>query len=203
MEPLVRVSSIVVPLLRDNIDTDAIIPAAYMRSLSTDPATGLFAGWRHRPDGSLDPAFVLNEDRFRSAQILLAGKNFGCGSSRENAVWALHRWGLRCVLALGFSDIFRENAFKNGLLPITLPPEQHACIAAGAAAGDLHLTIDVRERAIVLPSGDRFTFELDERRQASLISGADEITETLGRSDAIAAFREAHGRTAPWLYIVK
>jgi 3-isopropylmalate/(R)-2-methylmalate dehydratase small subunit len=203
MEPLVQVSSIVAPLLRDNIDTDAIIPAAYMRSLSTDPATGLFAGWRHRQDGSLDPAFVLNDGRFTGARILLAGKNFGCGSSRENAVWALYRWGLRCVIALGFSDIFRENAFKNGLLPIALPMEQHACIAAGAVAGDLHLTVDVRERAIVLPSGKRFTFELDDRRQASLLSGADEVAETLGRSDAIAQFREAHRRATPWLYVVK
>ena len=120
MEPLLRLSSVVAPLLRDNIDTDAIIPAAYMRSLSTDPGSGLFARWRYRADGSPEPDFVLNDPRFAAARILIAGANFGCGSSRENAVWALDRFGIRCVVALGFSDIFRENAFKNGLLPIAL-----------------------------------------------------------------------------------
>src|SRR5664279_3254709 len=125
MQPLAKLSSIVLPLVRDNIDTDAIIPAAYIRSLTTDPATGLFARWRYRPDGSADPAFVLNEPRYAGANVLLSGANFGCGSSRENAVWALQRYGVRCVIALGYGDIFHANCFKNGVLPIVVGPLEH------------------------------------------------------------------------------
>jgi hypothetical protein len=105
MEPLIRLTSVVAPLPRDNVDTDAIIPAAYMRSLATDPGRGLFARWRYGHDGREDPGFVLNDPRFRGAAILLSGANFGCGSSRENAVWALRNSGFRCIIALGFSDM--------------------------------------------------------------------------------------------------
>lgn len=200
MEPLITLTSIVAPLLRDNVDTDAIIPASYMRSLATDPASGLFARWRYREDGSEEPSFVLNERRFRNARILLAGANFGCGSSRENAVWALDRFGIRCVLALGFSDIFRENAFKNGLLPIALAAPVHAAMAAAATSGDLTLTIDVAEKRIVMPAGESVVFELDPRRQRSLLDGADEIAETLRLQARIDLFRDQHRRRAPWLY---
>src|SRR4051794_33126368 len=116
MQLFTTVTGVVAPLLRDDIDTDAIIPASYMRSLATDPGQGLFAAWRYRDDGTDDPSFVLNDPRFRDPRFLLVGRNFGCGSSRENAVWALLRFGIRSVIALGFSDIFRENAFKAGLL---------------------------------------------------------------------------------------
>jgi|SRR5579862_5654158 len=200
MEPLVTLTSIVAPLIRDNIDTDAIIPAAYMRSLSTDPGSGLFARWRYRADGSNEPGFVLNDPRFRKARILLAGANFGCGSSRENAVWALDRFGIRCVIALGFSDIFRENAFKNGLLPIALAKSVHGMLAFAAMETELTLTIDVAARQVVLPSGEAIGFELDPRRQASLLEGADEIAETLRLQGRIDAFRAQHRLRAPWLY---
>lgn len=206
MEPLVRLTSIVTPLLRDNVDTDAIIPASYMRSLSTDPATGLFARWRYREDGSEDPGFVLNDPRFRKARIriLLAGANFACGSSRENAVWALDRFGIRCVIALGFSDIFRENAFKNGMLPLQLPKGAHARIVAAATHTEpLTLTIDVETRQVIMPSGETIPFELDARHQARLLSGMDEIQETLEYADPIERFREQHRRRSPWLYAPK
>jgi 3-isopropylmalate/(R)-2-methylmalate dehydratase small subunit len=204
MEPLVRLTSVVAPLLKDNVDTDAIIPASYMRSLSTDPGTGLFARWRYRDDGSDDPSFVLNDPRFRRARILLAGANFGCGSSRENAVWALDRFGIRCVIALGFSDIFRENAFKNAVLPLQLPQEAHADIAAAATGSEpLTLTVDVQAMTIVMPSGATIPFEIDARRRARLLSGADEIQETLAYADAIARFREGQRRRSPWLYAPK
>src|SRR4051794_22355135 len=117
MEPFVAATGLVAPLLRDDVDTDAIIPAAYMRSLSTNPGDGLFARWRFREDGTDDASFVLNDPQFRRATFLLVGRNFGCGSSRENAVWALSRYGIRSVIALSFSDIFHENALKCGLLP--------------------------------------------------------------------------------------
>jgi len=203
MEPLVTVTSVVAPLLRDNVDTDAIIPAAYMRSLATDPATGLFARWRYRPDGAPAPEFVLNTIPFRSAKILIAGENFGCGSSRENAVWALHGFGFRCVIARGFSDIFRENAYKNGLLPITLPAVPHARLANAATNCALRVTVDVAARHIALPSGETVGFELDARRQARLLSGADEIAETLAEHATIDRFRAAHAARAPWLYAVE
>jgi 3-isopropylmalate/(R)-2-methylmalate dehydratase small subunit len=200
LAPLITLESVVAPLLRDNVDTDAIIPAAYMRSLSTDPGSGLFARWRYRDDGSEDPAFVLTDPRFRNARILLAGANFGCGSSRENAVWALDRFGIRCVIALGFSDIFRENAFKNALLPVTLPAGDHARLAQAAARGELHIVVDVAAKRLVLPSGEAIGFELDPRRQARLMRGEDEIGETLHLRDEIARFRAQHQARAPWLY---
>ena len=201
MKPLTRLASVVAPLLRDNIDTDCIIPAEFMRSLSTDPGHGLFARWRYRPDGSEDPAFVLNDPRFRAAEILLAGANFGCGSSRENAVWALQRFGIRCVIARGFSDIFYGNCFKNGVLPVQLPEAKHRLLAAEVEArSTCEATIDVRHREITLPSGATIEFDLDARRQKQLLSGEDEIAATLRRQAAIAAFRTKHAGRAPWLY---
>jgi 3-isopropylmalate/(R)-2-methylmalate dehydratase small subunit len=202
MEPLVHLTSIVAPLLRDNIDTDAIIPASYMRSLATDPAAGLFARWRYRPDGSENPEFVLNQPLYRKARILLAGANFGCGSSRENAVWALERFGIRCVIALGFSDIFRENAFKNGVLPLQLDKPEHAALAATVTLGALHLTIDVPAARIALPSGETIAFAVDERRRHNLVAGTDEIGETLLLGERIERFRQQHRARAPWLYAV-
>lgn len=199
MEPLTTLTSVVIPLLLDNVNTDAIIPASYMRSLTTDPATGLFAGWRYLPDGSPDPAFVLNDKRFSQGRILLAGENFGCGSSRENAVWALAGHGIRCVIAKGFSDIFRENAYKNGLLPVVLSAPNQAQLATLATQSPLTLTVDVAQKKLVFVS-EKIGFELDPRRQAALLSGADEIAETLQNSASIDAFRTAHCQRAPWLY---
>lgn len=199
MEPLVTFTSTVIPLLRDDVNTDAIIPAAFMRSLATDPATGLFAGWCFLEDGSPDPAFVLNDPRYREGRILLAGENFGCGSSRENAVWALGGFGIRCVIAKGFSDIFRANAFKNGMLPVLLAAPEHARLASMVAMGPVRLTVDVVEKRLVFGS-DTIVFELDARRQAALLSGADEIAQTLCLAEQIATFRVAHRLRSPWLY---
>jgi 3-isopropylmalate/(R)-2-methylmalate dehydratase small subunit len=199
MEPLTTLTSVVIPLLLDDVNTDAIIPAAYMRSLKTDPATGLFAGWRYLPDGSPDAAFVLNDKRYSQGRILLAGENFGCGSSRENAVWALAGHGIRCVIAKGFSDIFRENAYKNGVLPIVLAAPIQAQLATLATQNPLTLTVDVAQKKLMFDA-QTLSFELDPRRQAALLSGADEIAETLQKSASIDAFRAAHRQRAPWLY---
>lgn len=203
MRPLIKLSSIVLPLLRDNIDTDAIIPAAYIRSLSTDPATGLFARWRYRPDGSDDPAFVLNEPRYAGANVLLTGANFGCGSSRENAVWALQRSGISCVIALGYSDIFHANCFKNGVLPIVVGPAVHAYFVR-ASTRDVPYTVEVDVASGVVAGADGFTchFELDERKRALLLGGIDEIDATLASSARILAFRKHHRQAKPWLYSV-
>ena len=201
MEPLVELTSVVAPLVLDNIDTDAIIPAAYMRSLATDPATGLFARWRYRPDGSEEPGFVLNDSRFRSARILLSGANFGCGSSRENAVWALRRFGIRCVIALGYSDIFYENCFKNGVLPIVVRTRDHETLVRCSTAGAPYVvTIDVEAGIILARGGDVFLFDLDDRKRSLLVSGIDEIGSTLASIARISAFREQHRQAKPWLY---
>jgi len=202
MEPLISVKGIVVPLLRDNVDTDSIIPAEFMRSLSTDPGRGLFARWRYRADGSENPDFVLNDPRYRGATILLAGANFACGSSRENAVWALQRFGVRCVIALGFSDIFYANCFKNGMLPVQLPASAHALVvdeALGEEASEA--TVDLRTQEIEFASGRRIGFDLDARRRAKLLSGEDEIAATLNRWATIDSFRAGHAQRAPWLYL--
>jgi 3-isopropylmalate/(R)-2-methylmalate dehydratase small subunit len=201
MKPLTSLTSVVAPLLGDNGDTECVIPAEFMRSLSTDPGRGLFARWRYRADGSEDPAFVLNQPQFRKAEILLAGANFGCGSSRENAVWALQRFGIRCVIAGGFSDIFYGNCFKNGVLAVQLPKAAHQAVVDEVQGRDACVaTVDVRRREIVLPSGAAIGFDLDRRRQQQLLSGDDEIAATLRRQPSIDAFRAEHAQNAPWLY---
>jgi len=202
MQPFTTVTGVVAPLLRDDVDTDAIIPAAFMRSLKTDPADGLFARWRYRQDGDEEPSFVLNDVRFRQATFLLAGRNFGCGSSRENAVWALAGFGIRAVLALGFSDIFRENAYKNGLLPLALPADDHARLAAAACESTLTITVDAGNGTITMPHAAPIGFALDPRRRARLLAGQDEIDESLALGDEIARFRAAHAKRLPWLYDV-
>ena len=199
MEPLITLTSTVIPLLRDDVNTDAIIPAAFMRSLATNPTDGLFAAWRFLEDGSFDPDFVLNDPRYRYGQILLAGENFGCGSSRENAVWALSGFGIRCVIAKGFSDIFCENAYKNGMLPVRLAPTDHALLVSIAISSPLQLTVDVVQTRLLF-ADHTVEFDLDERRKATLLSGADEITQTLTMSEQIEAFRSLHRQRFPWLY---
>jgi len=199
MQLFATVTGVVAPLLRDDVDTDAIIPASYMRSLSTDPAQGLFAAWRYRDDGTDDSSFVLNDPRFRYAKFLLAGRNFGCGSSRENAVWALLRFGIRSVIALGFSDIFRENAFKAGLLPIALQAGEHERLAHAASRATLTITIDAAMRTVTLPQAAPMRFALESRHQARLLHGLDEIAETLSRREQIERFQGAHRARFPWL----
>lgn len=203
MRPFEQVTGIVAPLLRNDVDTDTIIPAAFMRSLSTDPAEGLFARWRFRPDGTEAPGFVLNDPPFRCPVFLLAGRNFGCGSSRENAVWALAGFGIRGVVALGFSDIFRENALKNGLLPMQLAPHDHARLADAATREPTCVTVDVSATTLTLPDGTALGFPLAFRQQARLLRGQDEIDETLAQVDRIDHFLARHRARFPWLYAIE
>jgi 3-isopropylmalate/(R)-2-methylmalate dehydratase small subunit len=202
MQPFNTVTGIVAPILRDDVDTDAIIPAAYMRSLSTNPGEGLFARWRYREDGTDDPSFVLNHPHFRGATFLLAQRNFGCGSSRENAVWALLRYGIRSVIALSFSDIFHENALQSGLLPVALDPSEHARLVDEATRAPLTVTIDVATRELMLPAGPPMRFALASRHQQRLLHGLDEIGETLSRHEQIERFRSTQRTRFPWVDIV-
>lgn len=198
--PVHSIEGLVVPLLADNVDTDAIIPAAYMRSVGGDQGAGLFARWRLLAGGAPNPDFVLNEPRYRGASILLSGANFGCGSSRENAVWALQGYGFRCVIAPSFSDIFYDNALRSGLVAVCLRGADHKTLAEAAMQGDaIRIVVDVALGEVVLPGGARLGFVLEPRRRAMLMNGWDEISLTEQKWPAIEAFRAAYRARAPWI----
>lgn len=204
MTPLVALEAKAVPLMRDNIDTDAIIPSREMKSVSkTGLADGLFAGWRYVAPGSRtpDPAFVLNDARFADAQVLIAGANFGCGSSREHAVWALAEYGFRVVIAPSFSPIFRGNCVRNGIAPIALAQDAVTDLAAAAERGE---TITVNLETLTVRAGSHaFTFAMEDEARMMLMEGLDAIELTLKRRAEIAAFREDDARERPWIYLEK
>ncbi len=194
MEPFRRFSGKVVPLLADNVDTDQIVPARFLKT--TDKAglgDALFSDWRYHADGSPKAGFVLNRPEMRGRQILLAGDNFGTGSSREHAPWALVAYGFRAVLSTSFADIFRSNALKNGLLPVELPAEAHARVAALVEADpDVELTVDLEARTVGLPDGGPVGFEVDPFSRQMLLDGTDELGFLLAQSEAVAAYEAVH-----------
>ncbi len=201
MEAFERLTGVAAPLLLENVNTDAIIPVPWIVNFGQDFGKGLFGGWRYRPDGTEDPGFVLNQPPYREARILLAGRNFGCGSSREEAVWALLAFGIRCVIAPSFGDIFFENAFKKGLLPVTLPPETVAGLARTVAAAPAPvLTVDLSACSVEAPGGRPVPFTVDESRRQALLRGLDEVDLTLARAAEIDAFQAADRARRPWIY---
>lgn len=199
--PFETVSGTAAPLPLVNINTDAIIPAPYLRSPSADLGAGLFARWRYDDSGREMPDFVLNRPAFRSARILLAGRNFGCGSSREAAAWALVRFGIRCVFAPSFADIFYENAFRNGLLAAQMPQESidHAVACAETGQHEARFTVDLAGRILVCPDGRHVAFEVPTFRAEALLRGDDDIAATLRYADDIAAFRAGDALVRPWI----
>ncbi|MFT4055653.1 MAG: 3-isopropylmalate dehydratase small subunit [Novosphingobium sp.] len=202
MTPLVTLESRAVPLLRDNIDTDAIIPSREMCSVSKDGlADGLFAGWRYTAIGGreIDPAFVLNQPESKGAQILLGGSNFGCGSSREHAVWALAEYGFRVVIAPSFSPIFQGNCIRNGIAPIVLPREAVEAIAAGFADGT-PVTIDMPACEVRMGLAV-FPFSMEDEARTMLIEGADAIELTLRHRAEIESFFARDAAVRPWIYL--
>jgi len=188
-------TSIAAPLIRDNVDTDAIIPSREMKSVAkTGLADGLFAGWRYREGRKPNPDFILNQPGYAAARILLGGANFGCGSSREHAAWALAEYGFRVIVAPSFNPIFRANCVRNGIVPVELDARPIA-----QASGPL--TVDLPSQSITVADGRRWTFAIDSEAKAMLLDGLDEIGLTLLRAGAITAFR-AHDRTLrPWAYL--
>jgi 3-isopropylmalate/(R)-2-methylmalate dehydratase small subunit len=191
MTPFTTLTSIVAPLPRDNVDTDAIIPSREMRSTGRSGlADGVFAPWRYTEGRRPDPAFVLNQPAYADAHILAAGANFGCGSSREHAVWALAEWGIRAVVAASFAPIFRNNCLRNGLLPIQLPKE-----AISEMAGR-EVTIDLVGQTI----GDH-RFAIEPEAKTMLLEGLDAIDLTLKHRDAIAAWLARDRVARPWVYL--
>lgn len=189
MEPFTKLSSRVVVLPVDNIDTDQIIPARFLKTTDrTGLGASLFADWRYLPDGQPDPAFVLNDPENQEAQILLAGDNFGCGSSREHAAWALLGWGFRAVISTSFADIFRNNALKNGLLPVTVPPEVHQELVRLLGRDPSQtVTIDLETQTLSWAGGETH-FPVDPFAKDCLLRGVDELGYLLSLEQEIAAF---------------
>jgi 3-isopropylmalate/(R)-2-methylmalate dehydratase small subunit len=201
MESFTILDGVAAPLLRKNIDTGVIIATRFLRSRSIDLGVSLLADWRYDADGAEIPEFVLNQPRYRKASILIAGANFGCGSAREAAVWALWRFGIRCVIAPSFGEIFSDNACENGLLPIVLPEAQVARIAAVLdTANDPSLRVDLEHCRITLPGGEAFAFDVAPDRRAALLEGLDETSLILRHADEIDGFRARAASERPWLY---
>ncbi len=191
MEPFRKLDGVAAPLDRANVDTDQIIPAVYLKSIErTGFGDFLFAPWRYNLDGSPNPGFVLNDPEYRNANILVGGSNFGCGSSREHAPWALHDYGIRCVIAPSFADIFYSNCFKNGLLPVRLPEEEARLVMGHALANPgSRLNVDLEAQRIW--SDDEaisISFDVDPARRHALLHGLDDIGLTLQFEDKIAAY---------------
>jgi 3-isopropylmalate/(R)-2-methylmalate dehydratase small subunit len=201
---------VVAPLDRDNIDTDAIIPKQFLKSIArTGFGQNLFDAWRYLDHGEPgmgarsrrpNPDFVLNQPRYQGASVLVAGQNFGCGSSREHAPWALDQYGFRAIIARSYADIFYNNCFKNGLLPIVLPDATIVRILHDIAiTSGYALTIDLERQVVVEPSGAATPFDVDASRKVRLLHGHDDIGLTLKRADAIRAFEAKHLAKRPWL----
>ncbi len=200
MKPFTQLTGTAAPLPIANIDTDQIIPKQFLKTVSREGlAKGLFYDLKTRPDGSPDPDFVLNKPAYAKASILIARENFGCGSSREHAPWALLDQGLTCVIAPSFADIFYNNCFKNGLLPVTLPREVVDELIDQAGGPNHVFTIDLAAQTVTAPSGKVHRFDIEQGRKASLLAGLDDSGETLQHAGAISAFEEKRKLAQPWL----
>ncbi len=200
MEKFDTLTAVAAPLPIINVDTDMIIPKDYLKTIKrTGLGSGLFAEMRYAEDGSDNPEFVLNKSAYSDAQILVAGDNFGCGSSREHAPWALLDFGIRCVISTSFADIFYNNCFKNGILPITVSQEELDQLMDDAERGaNSTLSVDLESQTIKGPDGGTITFEIDAARKHRLLNGIDDIGETLEKSDDISAFEAKNADARPW-----
>jgi 3-isopropylmalate/(R)-2-methylmalate dehydratase small subunit len=206
MERFTTLTAVAAPLIRANVDTDAIIPSREMKSVSrTGLADGLFAGWRYRTIGGRepDPDFVLNQPAHAGARILLGGENFGCGSSREHAVWALAEYGFRAIIAPSFAPIFYNNCIRNGILPVRLPAADITALAMdiGPVPAARPVTIDLAEQCVKAPGGAVYGFEIGAEARETLLEGLDPIDLTLKHQAAIDRFRERDRQARPWIYL--
>ncbi|CAM0554070.1 3-isopropylmalate dehydratase small subunit 1 [Vreelandella titanicae] len=211
MKKFERFEGVVVPLDRANVDTDLIIPKQFLKSIKrTGFGVNLFDELRYLDEGQpgqdcsqrpLNPDFVLNQSRFKGAEVLLARRNFGCGSSREHAPWALEDFGFKVVIAPSFADIFYNNSFKNGILLITFPEDVIDRLFAEVDANEgYQLDVDLENQRVITPSGEILEFEVDEFRKHCLLEGLDDIGLTLKDEDAIRAFEQKHKAARPWLF---
>lgn len=196
MEPFDTLTSSLIPLPNNDIDTDQIIPARYLKVTDKSGlAEGLFSSWRYLPDGRPDPAFPFNREEYKDAQILLTGDNFGCGSSREHAPWALLGWGIRVVISTSFADIFRNNALKNGLLPVQVPEEfLYELFVQIDENPDLKITVDLPNQRVFVPDGKSTSFPIDLFSKKCLLEGIDQLGYLLQHEPNITAYEQANGK---------
>ena len=203
MEKFITHEGTAVPLMRANVNTDDIIPARFLKSvLRTGFADALFANWRYLNDGGKpDPEFVLNQPGYEDASILVSGENFGCGSSREHAPWALREYGFVCIIAPSFADIFHNNCFNSGILPVALQPSEVRALTAGLAGGEEPVVrIDLPTQSVTTADGQTYGFDIDPFRKSAVMEGLDNIGWTLSHKDQILAHEKRRRQEAPWLF---
>jgi 3-isopropylmalate/(R)-2-methylmalate dehydratase small subunit len=202
MQAFTELTGVAAPLPMINVDTDMIIPKQFLKTIKRSGlGKSLFFDHRYLDNGDENPDFVLNRPAYRTARILIAGENFGCGSSREHAPWALLDFGIRCVIAPTFADIFYNNCFKNGILPVVLPADEVARLMAEAEQGaNAVFTIDLAAQQVSTPEGRQVAFEIDPFRKHCLLHGLDDIAQTLQKAVSIQAFEERQRAEQPWLY---
>jgi 3-isopropylmalate/(R)-2-methylmalate dehydratase small subunit len=201
MDKFTTLTAVAAPLPRVNIDTDAIIPKQYLKTIGrTGLGKGLFSEWRYNDDGSANPDFVLNKPAYRQAKIIVAGDNFGCGSSREHAPWALKDFGITCVISTQFGDIFYNNCFQNGLLPVVVSPEDLEKLMDDASRGaNATLTVDLEKQEIRGPDGGVVHFEIDGFKKHCMLNGFDGVALTMEKAEAIDAYEKKHETDRPWV----
>ncbi|MCB9992366.1 MAG: 3-isopropylmalate dehydratase small subunit [Hyphomicrobiaceae bacterium] len=201
MEKFTSLTGVAAPMPIINVDTDMIIPKQYLKTIKrTGLGTALFAEMRYNEDGSENPDFVLNKPAYRNAQIVVAGDNFGCGSSREHAPWALLDFGIRCVISTSFADIFYNNCFKNGILPIKVSEDELAKLMDDAERGaNATLTVDLESQTIKGPDGGTIVFDIDPARKEVLLKGLDDIGLTMEKAPKIASFESKMAESRPWI----
>jgi 3-isopropylmalate/(R)-2-methylmalate dehydratase small subunit len=200
MKAFTKLDARMVPLQIANIDTDQIIPKQFLKTVEREGLSkGLFYDFRFDAEGKEKADFVLNRPEYRGVGVLVAGDNFGCGSSREHAPWALLDFGISCVISTSFADIFYNNCFQNGLLPVALKADEVAILMEEAKGGNHLVTVDLETQSVVSPSGKRFSFEIDPQRKIKMLNGLDAIGETLAAVRSIDAFEEKRALSQPWL----
>jgi 3-isopropylmalate/(R)-2-methylmalate dehydratase small subunit len=202
MDKFTQLTGVAAPMPMINIDTDKIFPAIHLRTIKrTGLGHILFEELRYKPDGSENPDFVLNQPPYRNAKIIVAGDNFGCGSSREHAPWALLDFGIRCIVAPSFADIFFNNCFKNGVLPIALPqPVVDQLMEDAKKGANAVLTVDLESQTITRPDGEKVHFDVDRSRKHCLLNGLDDIGISEQKTDAIAAYEAKTRAARPWQF---
>jgi 3-isopropylmalate dehydratase small subunit len=200
MRAFTRLDGRAAPLPIANLDTDQIIPKQFLKTVEREGlGKGLFFDLRFDGDGREKPDFVLNQPGFKNAHMLIAGENFGCGSSREHAPWALLDFGITCVIAPSFADIFYENCFQNGVLPVVLPDEQVRRLTAEAKGGNHVFSVDLQAQTVTAPSGEIFQFDIDPGRKEKMLKGLDAVGETLEHAGEIGVFEQRRKLAQPWL----
>ena len=200
MQAFTRLDAKIAPLPLANIDTDQIIPKQFLKTVEREGlGRGLFYDFRFDENGKEKNDFVLNRPEYKGAGVLVAGDNFGCGSSREHAPWALMDFGISCVISSSFADIFYNNCFQNGLLPVVLAPDQVQTLMDEAKGGNHMVTVDLESQSVISPSGQKFTFQIDAQRKEKMLKGLDAIGETLQAAASIDVYEGKRAISQPWL----